>query len=32
MLWGNYWELIDDERMRCRESQCAEGGDLLIIV
>jgi hypothetical protein len=32
MLWGKYWKLIDDERMRCRESQCADGGDLLVVV
>ena len=32
MLWGKYWELIDNERMRCRESQRTDGGDLLIVV
>ena len=32
MLWGKYWELINDQWMRCRESQCADGGDLLVVV
>lgn len=32
MLWGQNWELIDDERMRCRESECADGSDLLVVV
>ena len=32
MFWGNYWELIDDERMRCRQSQRTDGGDLRVVV
>ena len=32
MFWGKYRELIDDERMRCRESQRTDGSDLRVVV
>ena len=32
MFWGNYWELVHDQRMRCRQSQRTDGGDLLVVV
>ena len=32
MLWGKYWELIDNERMWLWQSQCADGGDLRVVV
>ena len=32
MLWGKYRELVDDQRTRCRQSQCADGLGLLIVV
>ena len=32
MLWGKNRELIDDQRMRGRESQRTDGGDLLVVV
>jgi len=32
MLWGKYWELVYDQRTRCRQSKCADGLGLLIVV
>ena len=32
MFWGKDWELIDDQRMRCRESQRTDGSDLRVVV
>ena len=32
MLWGKNREFIDDQRMRCRESQRTNGGDLCVVV
>ena len=32
MLWGKYWELVHDQRMRCRQSQCADGLSLRVVV
>ena len=32
MFWGKNRELVHDQRTRCRQSQCADGLGLLIVV
>ena len=32
MLWGKYWQLIDDQRTGLWQSQCADGRSLCVVV
>jgi hypothetical protein len=32
MLWGKYWQFVDDQRTRLWQSKCADGRSLCVVV